>query len=585
MRVDPRLRFMEPVLTYAEMWQLLEPSVLLFPAKRLIAMVASCSWEETYLRLSRIAALLANCPDRGLDQEVRARTTDLLASRLASKTWEERVIAFYVRVSVPRILAHEEVVYFLQALAILYGRDNGPPPTDEQIAFWMLAGNDHCFGWREDDEQLSTNEDLVAVTARALLFNHRHDSLPQLVRSSAMLERAPPRTPEWTAARDWKAFQTRAFGMPFDEYFDFLAGGLYIMSVGWGLPTEAGLRDPKVLPDEWVRGTGVPRTPALEFFARTSGSRAELREMLKPFVGEDGLPRGSSLFHLRPFARFANGALVPASPWAVREQLRGALWNMHRLQAKAEFGDNAGGVRWLAAFGDLFELWCRDVASMAASSKKFLSTLIVSKAIGSEDEVEDVVLVHESKVLLVSAKAATIRQDLLMGASSAAQALAWYERFLFAPRMGQQRGGAVRLLDKKVGQIRDGQHVSAGLLADSKIFPMLVTYEHLGADNPGFYMWFKDRTKAENLLQQQGVFPLVILNIEKFESLMAFAAAGGDIFEMLENRGAEERADVALFDAATAIDATRLPDLERRFDIVLDRLKARLAAANGSGAA
>jgi len=66
---------------------------------------------------------------------------------------------------------------------------------------------------------------------------------------------------------------------------------------------------------------------------------------------------------------------------------------------------------------------------------------------------------------------------------------------------------------------------------------------------------------------------------------MAFAAAGGDIFEMLESRGAEERADVALFDAATAIDATRLPDLEKRFEIVLDRLKARLAAANGSGAA
>src|SRR6478736_597055 len=239
---DPRLRFMEPVLSYGEMLQLLQPTAVTFPPQRLIAMLATCSWEETYLMLARVGALLANSPDGGHGPEVRVRTTDLLGSTLDSGDPEERVVAFYVRVNAPRVIAHEEVIYFLQALAILYGRDEGPAPTEAQLAFWMLAGNDHCFDWRHEEGHLSITEEVVASSVRSLLFNHQHDTLPQLVRSVAMLERPPSRTAEWKIIEVWTQFKARAFGLPFDEHVDFLAGALYVISVGWGIAEEGGLR-------------------------------------------------------------------------------------------------------------------------------------------------------------------------------------------------------------------------------------------------------------------------------------------------------------------------------------------------------
>ena len=581
---DPRVRFMEPVLSYGEMRQLLTPTEQTFPPERLIAMLASCSWEQTYLMLARVGALLANSPDGGHGQEIRARTTDLLASTLASNDPEERVVAFYVRVNAPRIIAHEEIVYFLQALAILYGRDDGLAPTDAQLAFWMLAGNDHCFGWRQEGGEVSVMGEIVASSARSLLFNRQHDTLPLLVRSAAMLDRPPPRTAEWKSVEAWTQFKTRAFGLSFDEHIDFLAGALYVMSVGWGVAEEGGLRNPTLSPEEWIAGTGVPRPHALLFFERASASRSELQNLLRAFVGGDGLPRGSSIFYVKPFARFESGILVAASPWAVREQIRGAVWASLLAQAKSEHGDSGGADRWLAAFGDLFEVWCRDVARMAASSAKFRGTLVMSESVGDSDEVEDVVVVDDGNVLFVSAKARTIRQELLKGALSSAKVLAWYESFLFGKRTGDQRGGAIRLLDQKITHVRAGRYAARGVRVDSKIFPMLVTYDHLGADNPGFYVWLSDRCKAENLLQQAGVLQLVTLNVEKFESLRGFGAAGGDIFGVLERRGPEERADVALFDAGTDIESTRLPELEQRFQTIMDRLLTRLGDAKRASA-
>ncbi|HEX7670562.1 MAG TPA: hypothetical protein VF395_13300, partial [Polyangiaceae bacterium] len=201
---DPRLRFMEPVLAYAEMLEMVESAVPHFPPNRLIAMVRTCGWEETFLSLARMASLLANAPGGAHDKEVRARTTGLLGSTLRSDNAEERVVAFYVLVKSPRIVAHEEVIYFLQSLAVLYGLEAGPAPSEGQLAFWMLAGNDHCFGWREEKDGLSVGENLVASSARSLLFNHQHDALPEFVRSVAMLERCPPRTGGWETPEKWQ---------------------------------------------------------------------------------------------------------------------------------------------------------------------------------------------------------------------------------------------------------------------------------------------------------------------------------------------------------------------------------------------
>lgn len=576
---DPRLRHTEPVLAYGQMLRLAGATTPAFPPQRLIAMIAQHPWEETFLQLSRVAALLANSEDGGHGREIRARTTDLLASTLHSENVEERLVAFYARLNEPCIIAHEEVVYFLQALTILYGGGSGPAPTDAQIAFWMLAGNDHCFDWRQEDRPLSDVEYLVAASTRSLLYNHEHDPLRDFVRAVTIWERPPPRTAEWRDLAAWQQFQARALGCPFEEHLDSLAGSLFVISIGWGMHGEEGLRNPMLVPDEWIEGTGVRRDLAEPFFERISAGRTELRQMITPFVGADGLPRGSSVFYLKPFVRFTSGQLVPASPWAVREQVRAATWAKLLEQAKAEYGDHGGASRWHAAFGDLFELWCRDVARTAAASKRFPGQVILSANVGDEDEIEDVVVVRDGCVLLVSAKARMVRHELLKGALSAAQAVDWYDDFLFGKRKGNQRAGAARLLHEKVERIRAGEFAERGVPADSHIFPMLVTFDHLGADNPAFYQWSAERCAAQSVLRHSKVHRLVVLSIERFEGLMGFAATGGDIFDLLARCGPEERVDVALHDATQGLDSVRLPEFERRYDHVMARLQARISDA------
>lgn len=63
------------------------------------------------------------------------------------------------------------MLYFLQSLAILYGAETGPEPTDRELACWMLAAGDHLPEWqRESVPPASELERKVALMARASLF-------------------------------------------------------------------------------------------------------------------------------------------------------------------------------------------------------------------------------------------------------------------------------------------------------------------------------------------------------------------------------------------------------------------------------
>ncbi len=83
----------------------------------------------------------------GGDQRARAWTSRSRIARFVAAADQlvnserpfERVVAEYVRAKPDSPIVHEAGIYFLQALAILYGAENERVPMDGMVAFLLLA--------------------------------------------------------------------------------------------------------------------------------------------------------------------------------------------------------------------------------------------------------------------------------------------------------------------------------------------------------------------------------------------------------------------------------------------------------------
>ena len=106
-------------------------------ARELIDRVGEFSWHDTVIRLAVLSSALAsNCGGGGaLAHELLV--APLLRPDPATETPRRRVLAGYLRGlnEVPPV-ASEASIYFLQALALLHGRDDGPAPWAALLASW-----------------------------------------------------------------------------------------------------------------------------------------------------------------------------------------------------------------------------------------------------------------------------------------------------------------------------------------------------------------------------------------------------------------------------------------------------------------
>jgi hypothetical protein len=303
---------------------------------------------------------------------------------------------------------------------------------------------------------------------------------------------------------------------------------------------------------------------------------------LKSTLRGNGLPAGVALFYRHPLVWLNDSVVAAASPRAVREQLRGALWGRHLAQAKKGFGDN-GAEKWTMAFGDLFEAWCRQVARDAEEGAHFRGQLFLSDGIGDDGEVEDVVIVDGRRAALFAVKSSTIPESHLRWAASAADALAWYDRFFFGQAGSgagrRRRGGAIRLLDEKVNRVRRGEYATRGVTPRMKLYPVIVVYDEIGADLPSLYVWLQGRCNVERLLQHSRLAGAVVLHVDDYEQLMAAAAEGLNVLDLLDKKSREpwRRGRMAvLLRQEWRRGSLRRPGVEDRYEDLAERIHRRL---------
>lgn len=116
-------------------------------APELIRTFERFGWDETFMRTARLAALLAN----GHGHELRKVTHESLTTLARDGNPNLRRVAEYVAANPLRPIANESALYFVEAMALLYGSEGGQAPSDSALAQFLLAANDYCTDWRLPD--------------------------------------------------------------------------------------------------------------------------------------------------------------------------------------------------------------------------------------------------------------------------------------------------------------------------------------------------------------------------------------------------------------------------------------------------
>ncbi len=285
------------------------------PARLFISAFEACSWRAVLLRASLLGAVLANRAgdDGGPLAERLIREPLQKYERSQNPLWAR--IAEYVAENRSLRIAHEQVIYLLAAMAILYGRDEGPEPSPEHFAVMFLGANDYLSKWSEpDSRQLTEEEKVTAELIHVGRFNTYPDALRDLVRVNLLYSRAPLQGP-LSNATVWSEVQTRAFGNNFDDFFSTFILPLQFETQRWGTEHSQTFVAPVIEPMRWYANTTLNPAVGKAFFDTLTTTREAAQAELRARA-VDGVPHAPTLFVRKPFVRIDDERVVAASPWA-----------------------------------------------------------------------------------------------------------------------------------------------------------------------------------------------------------------------------------------------------------------------------
>lgn len=547
------------------------------PVENIIAKISLFERRETLFTLSRIAGDLANAEGGVSGAEARAWTYDLLVQRVGSDDpWEDAVSrAISARDPAATSVVHAHVVFVLQVLVLKHGVDDGRRASDAELAFLMLALNDHLPEWAEEPRALTEVESTVGSMLFSAIFNQTSDDPVRFVLRMVEIIGAPLRDGP-VGASDWELIQKEAFGCSFTQYAEKFLVPIFSLSNGWGAEVPPVLHH-----SAWGRGRPVG-TLYERWFREASASieAAASRETEVP--GNFSLP---GEFYRTPFLHI-DGRLLALSPWHVRDHASLGTWGKLNAACKVVL-KTSSNQRFTSAFGYLFERWCAAVAQEAASYKRFQGRLILPTAPGASDEIEDVVLVDAGRIVLFSAKSTLVAEASLKCAKNRSVIVDWLERFFFddptqAKKSGY-RGGALRLLDQKVQRIRAGEYEDRGLGRHFVIVPVVVAFDNLG-ESGALYKWIEHRCSQLGILSaRSAVRSVTILTPDDYEGVFALGSRGKSIASLLveKTRAIERlgRMDRFLMNRVKDGRELRLPEMEARFHALYERSLEQLRNA------
>ena len=554
------------------------------PAEFLVERVKTYGWRESLIRLAHVASIVANDPLGPHSPRACALTADGLRSITANKPAAQAMLArgrsFIDNAKRLLIVAHEEALLFLQHLVLLYGSDTSTEaPTDAEISFWLLGASDHLEEWaKPDDAAMTETERLAAELVKVHRFNRSEDSLRAAIRTDSIFG-----TPPWQGALSgdaWGPLQQTAFDEPFHGYFDSFVLPLFMLSRVWGRGRAKGGDELPLIRESSYSQFGGQGPRFLGRLKPITATRDELRVAIRERMKPDGLlPHAPTALLHHPLVDVGGYGVLAATPWHVRNFARTGIWNRYRDAAKKAVGERKGGDAWNRAFGQMFEEWIRTYATKVKDSSKTRSKILMPSFPGASDEIEDAVLVEAGVIVMFSAKGRMVREDIARHSMSRRELLDWYDAYLFEDKNDEFRGGALRQLSARIDMLRAGKFKDQGIEAAARIHPVIVTYDSL-CENQMLYAWINERCEHYGLMQQPNVGRPVLAVVQDYERLLAVAATGGSVVELLEKRLTpmwnNERLEVILGEFNAPL---RLQTADAEYAALLGRMGPRIGMA------
>lgn len=548
------------------------------PAERLLDHIATLDPVETVFTLAKIAGDLDNSPGGILGDEARAWTHDLLKLRQESSNALERAISM-AAARLPRgtAIAHAQAIFTLQILAVVRGTRGGRRPHDGFVAFLLLALNDYLPEWRGQPEApLSGMEENLATMFLMSIFNRSDDSLRVIVRIVEILERAPRLLKPGVS---WMDVEQEAFGASFREYAELFLVPIFFASKTWGATTP-----PVIAPEawnnmglsvelfeRWIAEVSMPiETAAVAFATRPLSS------------GLLGLP---AIFFRTPFLA-VDGNYIGLSPWHVRDSVILGTWARLNAASKKLLDTRSSQV-FSSEWGKMFERWCADLAREAVAAFPSTERLLLPSSPGADDEVEDLIFLRGDVVALLSAKASPVPESDVKSADSPEAAVKWLRRFFFEhPKEARKkgyRGGAIYLLDKKIGRIRSGALEDRGISRMATILPCIVSFDNVGECGL-LYKWLEEEARKNNLLvRDERVRPMTVITPKDYEALMALRARGMEVCDLLLEKTMPAKKwgslDGFLCSKVENTTALRLASMEDSYERIVGTMRDRMTAA------
>ena len=551
------------------------------PVSEICRVFGGLSAMETLSTLTKIAGDLANAPDGVLGAESKAWTNELLTTRRDSLDPLERAVSRAVaRLPSDKAIAHAQAVFTLQVLALAAGTTEGRRPSDGQLAFWMLAINDHIPEWMDEQPgALSQTEDVLASLMSTSVFNQSDDPIRLLVRNVEIMGGTPACGPINSA--DWGRVQARAFGCAFDEYAEIFLVPMYLLARQWSVKNP-----PVVFREPWIRGE--PRTADL--YRRWFSEAALPVERAAAVFAADRLPCGlfglPAAFFRTPFIDTGD-KLLGLSPWHVRDHAVLGTWAKLNAACK-DVLQTTSIQQFSSTFGYLFELWCARLAREARDEGEMPDRLLVPEHPGADDEIEDVVFLDGDRVALLSAKASLIPEANLKTARSPGDVIKWLRRFFFedvkSAKDKGHRGGAVLLLNRKIDEIRAGKYEARGISRDAIVLPGIVCFDHISDCGGILYKWLGQECARLGVLSgRAGVRPLTIVHADEYEALLSLGGSGLGVCNLLAEKSSDTRSwgplDQFLYDKAADKPELRRSSTVARCDNMVSRCLERLRKA------
>jgi hypothetical protein len=545
------------------------------PVEKILAKVCLFDRREGLFTLCKIASDLANS-DGGITGPVaRSWTHDLLVQRVGSQDpFEDAVSRAVAQLGQGTAIVHGHVLFLLQFLIVAHGSDTGTRPHDGELAFLMLALNDHIPEWSEESPGLSTTEEVLGSMLFSTIFNQTSDDpLRFMLRITEIIDGDVEGGP--ISASDWARMQVEAFGCSFSEYAERFLVPVFMLSRGWGSKEV-----PVLAPAAWEKGetAGLYR----RWFQEASASieeRTLWKSSAPTGTGLLGLP---GAFFRTPFVRVDEKALC-FSPWHVKDHASLGTWAKLNAASKTVLGTGSN-QRFTSTFGYLFERWCALTAREAAAQRGFKGKLLLPSSPGSEDEIEDVVIVDRGRVVLFSAKSSLVPEASLKSARSLAAIVEWLQRFFFEDKDSAKatgyRAGVLLLLDAKIQRIRAGEYEDRGIAKNALVIPVVVSFDNVGECGI-LYKWVEAECARRGILSARPqVRPLTVLTPEDYEAMLALGSAGKGTCDLLveKTRAAERwgRTDAFLHHRYKDGRAMRLPGMIERFDDLTQRSLRRM---------